>query len=202
MSRTSLHSSLLLLTLISVSVCSSQSRTASEATKAFGTWKLKSIYPTRNIEGPSPSEQEKLLGTTIVLSGDTLKACGRSVPVRTIEVNQISSSDFLDNNRVRLSGVGIEAASVTEIVVNHRQAGTCFDVFPLPGQDIYIKDKNEIVILFEVCFIAGQENDKNWGLSPAKRRFVSFFRPRRSVAAVTTKVWKAICIPPNLDRNH
>jgi len=150
--RTSLNAFLLLLILLSVSVCSGQNETANESTMVYGTWILKSIYPTQNVEGPSPAQQKKLLGTTIILNASTLKACGQSVPVKTIKVNQVSSTDFLEDNRVRFSEVGVEGASITEIVINHRQSGTCFDAFPLPGQDIYVKNKNEILVYFEGVF--------------------------------------------------
>jgi hypothetical protein len=153
--RTSLNAFLLMLVLLSASVCSGQSEKGNESAKAYGTWVLKSIYPTQNIEGPSPSQQNKLLGTTIVLNANTLKACGQSVPVKTIKVNQVSSTDFLDNTRVRFSEVGVKAKNITEIVINHRQSGTCFGAFPLPGQDIYIKGKNEILIYFEGVFYRG-----------------------------------------------
>lgn len=150
--RISLNAFLLLLILLSTSVCSSQNETASESTMVYGTWVLKSIYPTQNVEGPSPAQQKKLLRTTIVLNASTLKACGQSVPVKTIKVNQVSSTDFLEDNRVRFSEVGVEGASITEIVVNNRHSGTCFDAFPLPGQDIYVKNKNEILVYFEGVF--------------------------------------------------
>ncbi|MHB8615763.1 MAG: hypothetical protein ACYC93_06805 [Candidatus Acidiferrales bacterium] len=150
--RTSLNAFLLLLILLSACVCSGQNETANESTMVYGTWILKSIYPTQNVEGPSPAQQKKLLGTTIVLNARTLKACGQSVPVKSIKVNQVSSTDFLEDNRVRFSELGVEGASITEIVINHRQSGTCFDAFPLPGQDIYIKNKNEILVYFEGVF--------------------------------------------------
>lgn len=153
--RPSLNAFLLLITLLSVSVCSGQNETANEPTMVYGTWILKSMYRTQNVEGPSPAQQKKLLGTTIVLNASTLKACGQSVPVKTIKVNQISSTDFIDETRARFSEVGVEAASITEIVINDRQSGTCFDAFPLPGQDIYIKDKNEILVYFEGLFYRG-----------------------------------------------
>jgi hypothetical protein len=150
--RASLNAFLLLLSLLPASVCSGQNGTANGSTMVYGTWILKSIYPTQNVEGPSRAQQKKLLGTTVVLNASALEACGQSVPVKTVEVNQVSSADFLENNRVRFSEVGVEGASITEIVINHRQSGTCFDAFPLPGQDIYVKNKNEILVYFEGVF--------------------------------------------------
>jgi len=150
--RTSLNAVLLLLILLSTSACFCQNEAANQSATVYGTWILKSIYPTQNVEGPSPAQQKKLLGTTIVLDASTLKACGQSVPVKTIKVNQVSSTDFLQDNRVRFSEVGVEGESVTEIVINHRQSGTCFGAFPLPGQDIYVKSKNEVLVYFEGVF--------------------------------------------------
>jgi hypothetical protein len=150
--RASLNAFLLVLILLPASACSGQNGTAIGSTTVYGRWILKSIYPTQNVEGPSPAQQKKLLGTTIVLNASTLESCGQSVPVKTIKVNQVSSADFLENNRVRFSEVGVEGKSVTEIVINDRQSGTCFDAFPLPGQDIYVKNKNEILAYFEGVF--------------------------------------------------
>lgn len=150
--RRSLNAVLLLLILLSTSTCFGQNETADEAAKIYGTWILKSIYPTQNVAGPSPAQQRKLLGTVIVLNASTLKACGQSVPVKNVKVNQVSSTDFLEDNRVRFSEVGVKGESVTEIVINHRQSGTCFDAFPLPGQDIYVKNKNEVLVYFEGVF--------------------------------------------------
>ena len=147
--RTSLHAFLLLLISLLASLCSAQIDTANGSTMVYGTWILKSIYPTQNVEGPSPAQQKKLIGTTIVLNASTLKACDQSVPVKTIKVNQVSSADFLENNRIRFSEVGVRGASIIEIVINQRQSGTCFDAFPLPGQDLYVKNKNEILVYFE-----------------------------------------------------
>ena len=123
-----------------------------ESTVVYGTWILKSIYPTQNVEGPSPSQQEKLLGTTIVLDANTLKGVWPVGAGQYHQVNQISSTDFLDNTRVRFTEVGVKTPSMTEVVINDRHSGTCFDAFPLPGQDIYIKDKNEILVYFEGMF--------------------------------------------------
>ncbi len=149
---TLINSFILFPILLSVSVCSAQNEVVTEPTMIYGAWVLKSIYPTQNIQGPSPAQQKKLLGTTIVLNAKTLKACGQSVPVKTIKVNHISASEFLGDNHVRFSEVGVKGASIIEIIINNRQSGTCFDVFPLPGQDIYVKNKNEILIYFEGVF--------------------------------------------------
>jgi hypothetical protein len=141
---------LLLLVLLS-SACFSQS-TPADVSHISGTWMIKSIYTTSNVEGPNPLQQKKLLGSTIVLDSRSLKACGQLVPITSVEVYAVTGAEFLANTRVRFEEVGIGTHSITEMVINSRQSGSCFEAFPLPGQDIYIKSKDEILIDFEGVF--------------------------------------------------
>jgi hypothetical protein len=149
---TSIHCAPLLLFALCARYCVSQSDSISQWHIISGTWVLTSIYPTSNVEGPSPSEQKKLLGTSIILNADSLEACGQSAPVKSIRASQVSSVQFLSNTRVRFAEVGINTREITEVIINNRQAGNCFGVFPLPGQDVYIKNKDELLIYFEGVF--------------------------------------------------
>jgi len=133
-------------------VCHGQRAPGGAANMIRGTWVIKSIYPTQNVEGPDPSQQRKLVGTDIVLDAQTLKACGQSVPISSVDVHRVNSTDFLTNTRVRFSEVGIDTPSITEVVINKREAGSCFQAFPLPGQDIYIKSNDEVLVDFEGVF--------------------------------------------------
>jgi hypothetical protein len=117
-----------------------------------GIWIIKSIYQTQNVQGPSPTEQKQLVGSEVVYGDRTLTSCGQSVPITSVNQHRVVSAEFLANNNVRFSEVDIHTATVKEVVLNFRQAGTCLDGFPLPGQDVYLKSKDEIVIAFEGVF--------------------------------------------------
>ena len=138
--------------LIPISMAHSQKSQSDAASAIRGTWVIKSVYRTQNIQGPSPAEQKKLIGSRIVYSDRSLESCGQSVPITSTDELQVDSADFLANTRVRFSEVGIDARSVTEVVLNNRQAGSCFEAFPSPGQDVYLKSKDEILIYFEGVF--------------------------------------------------
>jgi hypothetical protein len=117
-----------------------------------GAWVIKSIYHTPNIQGPGVEEQKSLIGSKLVYSGQSLRSCGQAVPIKPIREYQVDSADFLANTRVRFSDVEIKAQRVTEVVLNNRQAGSCLKAFPSPGQDVYLKNKDEILIDFEGVF--------------------------------------------------
>lgn len=128
-----------------------QARTGA-ADEIRGTWVITSIYNTQNVQGPSPDEQKKLIGSEIVYSDRSLKSCGQSVAITSVDQNRVDASHFLANTLVRFKEVQIYASEVTEVVLNNREAGTCFGAFPQPGQDIYLKSKDEILIAFEGVF--------------------------------------------------
>ena len=69
-----------------------------------------------------------------------------------MRMNQISPAEFVASTKVRFTEIGYTGANITEIVINDGQSGSCFAAFPIPGQDIYIKDKNELLIDFEGVF--------------------------------------------------
>jgi hypothetical protein len=150
--HTSARCAPLLVFTFCVRSCISQSDSISQWHIIRGRWMLTSIYPTSNVEGPSRSEQKKLLGTSIILNAGSLEACGQSAPVKSIKASRVSSDDFLSNTNVRFAEVGINTPEITEVVINNREAGTCLGAFPLPGQDIYIKNNHELLIDFEGVF--------------------------------------------------
>jgi hypothetical protein len=143
---------LILSLLILIFIAHSQKAQSDAVTVIRGTWVIKSIYRTENIEGPSPAEQKKLIGSKIVYSDRSLESCGQSVPITSTDERRVDSAEFLANTRVRFSEVEINTRSVTEVVLNNRQAGSCFKAFPSPGQDLYLKSKDEILIDFDGVF--------------------------------------------------
>ena len=117
-----------------------------------GTWVLKSIYATSNVHGPSLSEQNKLIGSKVVIGVRRLRSCGQSVRIRSRVMHKLNPDQFLFGSHVRPNEVGIGSRPITEIVLNNRDAGTCFGSFPVPGQLLYLKTKNELVVDFEGTF--------------------------------------------------
>ena len=140
------------LVTVGVSMCIGQAAPVNTQGRIRGTWILKSIYPTQNVQGPGPSQQRKLLRSLIVISASSVTACGQSAAITSTDVKEVSASEFLADNLVPLDSVGIRKSNVLEIILNNRLSGTCFEVFPMPGQDIYVKSKGELVIAFEGVF--------------------------------------------------
>ena len=117
-----------------------------------GTWRLALIYKTPNVQGPSETEQKQLLNTILIYTVQQLKSCDQAVPITSLQEHRVTASDFLASTHVRFTQVKIDGPDIPEVIINERRSGSCLGVFPLPGQDIYIKGKNELLIYFEGVF--------------------------------------------------
>jgi hypothetical protein len=137
---------------IGVVACIGQAASASKEGVIRGTWTLKSVYSTPNVQGPDAMQQRKLLRSKIVIDATSINSCGQSAKITSTEVKNVSADEFLADNLVPLDSVGIHGPSVTQVVLNQRQSGTCLGAFPMPGLDIYIKGRDELVIAFEGVF--------------------------------------------------
>ena len=138
--------------MMMASACFGQSAPTKVPDSVHGIWILQSIYPTSNVQGPSSRQQRKLLGSRISISANSLDACRQSVAISSVDVNDVTADQFLTNTRISFEEVQIHAPTVAEVVINRRQSGNCYNAFPLPGQDIYVKGKNELLVDFEGVF--------------------------------------------------
>jgi hypothetical protein len=117
-----------------------------------GSWTLRDVYKTPNVQGPSPSEAHTLIGSHVVIDSKELKSCGHRITISSVEVQQVTPEEFLANTKVRTKWLGLKCLRCTEVIINGRRSGSCFGAFPLPGQDVYIKDSGRLVIYFEGIF--------------------------------------------------
>jgi hypothetical protein len=117
-----------------------------------GDWELKSILPVGEVQGPGIQQQKQLLGTLVGYHDNELTACRAAVPITSIEKTRMTPADFLAGNHVSFDQLGIRQKTITQIVINDRQSGSCFGDFPLPGQVVYLLSEKDAVILFEGVF--------------------------------------------------
>jgi hypothetical protein len=117
-----------------------------------GTWQLTSIYQTSNIQAIDSAQQQKLLHSRISYNAHSLRACGESVGIVSVESRRLSPKEFFAGYYVNFDEVGINGRSITELLINKDQSGNCFGTYTLPGQRVYIKGPNDLLINFGGVF--------------------------------------------------
>jgi hypothetical protein len=114
-----------------------------------GEWLLLSYYPTPNVWGISKKQAQSLLGSKLVYRNGALSACKQQVTIDKVERRDVSSTQFLAGWYVRFKDVGIVGASIREIMLNGNAGGNCFETYALPGENVYLKGPDELLVGFE-----------------------------------------------------
>ncbi|MGI4828223.1 MAG: hypothetical protein ACRYFU_08545 [Janthinobacterium lividum] len=117
-----------------------------------GTWTLASIYRTSNVQGPSVAEGKRLLGTHVLYGPHMMSSCGKSVLIGSHEEQEFSEDDLLQDFRGRFSELGVRGKKIEGITMNPEPSAVCFGAFSLPGNVIFVKGKNELIVDFEGVF--------------------------------------------------
>jgi hypothetical protein len=124
-------------------------RTGTIPKELNGEWVLRSYYMTSNIWGISRKQAQSLIGSKLIYRDGALSACKQRVKIDKIEQNNVSAAQFWDGLHVDFSDVGIVAPSIREIRLNGNAGGNCFETYALPGEDVYLKGPDELLVDFE-----------------------------------------------------
>jgi|GEM_PF-4953319 len=141
-----------LMFLIAATSVSGQNSTSDKRSLIEGVWILKSIYKTQNATGVDGPQQESLLNSRVSYKSNSLTSCKQSVPITTVEINERSTKNLFADTNVGADELHLSGAKVTQVIFNKTQSGNCFGTFTLPGEDVYIKGKNELIINFVGVF--------------------------------------------------
>jgi hypothetical protein len=118
----------------------------------YGSWIIKSVYPTRNVTGLSKADEKRLFGSHVTFTRTSLASCGSSVPINALERKHVAEDEFFSGIYVHFKDVHIISETIEEVLVDGGEAGDCNGTGTLPGEHFYIKTPNEILIQYQGAF--------------------------------------------------
>jgi hypothetical protein len=133
-----------------------------------GTWEIVGEYETRNVTALDQVEVRRLIGSLLTFSEGSLASCGQSIAISSIQVRALTGKEFFSGVYVNFSEVHISSTSVDEVLVDGDSAGDCRGSRTLPGEHVYIKSKNELLIQYEGGFFRAVKSKKSAGGAPVK----------------------------------
>jgi hypothetical protein len=135
-----------------------------------GSWRITRILPTTNTGCWTREQAKPLVGTTITYHSDLLRWHGGKIDVTDVSLREITNTEFRQenpgpNSPADFAQLGIHAARVTEVDMQHEDS----DVLPastaVPGDSVLLAGPNRIVIsacgvYFEAARIAAPAGEK------------------------------------------
>ncbi len=120
----------------------------------LGSWTIKRELPASTISCWGQDQADKLIGTEIEYSADTLRWKDQGAVTPEVEVKTVTADQFMAENSgsqsyVDFKVLGIQANQTTEISLNHPNSKEWEGTTEIPGDNVLIK--NPDIIVFSVC---------------------------------------------------
>lgn len=116
-----------------------------------GTWRIVRILPTTNSGCWTPQQGQPLIGSTLTYRQDSMRWRGGSVPLTDIYTRTVSAHEFSQENAgpvhpATFAQLGIHAASVLEVDMQHDDAAILPASTEVPGDAVMIVSPDRIVV--------------------------------------------------------
>lgn len=130
-----------------------------------GTWRITRVLPTTNIMCWDSKQAQPLIGSTLTYRESALRWRGGEVPLADVTTRKITADEFSRENRGAESSasfrqLGIQAASVLEVDLQHEDMDITGATTEVPGDSVLLAGANRIVVsacgvFFEATRAAG-----------------------------------------------
>jgi hypothetical protein len=116
-----------------------------------GTWKITRLLPTKGTTCWSASQAGSLLGSMLVYRDSAMRWRGGDVPLEGVITRSVTAEEFRKENSTLgvppdFSELGIRAARVTEVDLQHEDADITGSTTEVPGDSVLIVAPNRIVV--------------------------------------------------------
>jgi hypothetical protein len=110
----------------------------------YGSWKIKRIIPTSNIQ-TSVEDAKKYLGMEIVYSAEQFKFGGEAVEHPKYKTGRMTGEAFYDQYRAQLKELGVTRGAVSTIEVQDAKGDPVLN----PGAIVIVRSANRIVTMWD-----------------------------------------------------
>jgi hypothetical protein len=110
----------------------------------YGSWKIKRIIPTSNIQ-TSADDAKKYLGMEIVYSAEEFKFNGEAVEHPKYKTGRITADTFYEQYRAPLKELGVTRAAVATVEVQDAKGEAVLN----PGAIVFVRSSNTIVTMWD-----------------------------------------------------
>lgn len=130
-----------------------------------GSWRITRVLPTTNTTCWNRNQAAALVGSTLAYRGDALRWRGGEVPLADVTTRMLSADKFSEENGgtgipATFRQLGIQAASVLEVDLQHEDMDITGSTTEVPGDSVLLAGPNRIVVsacgvFFEATRAAG-----------------------------------------------
>ena len=111
----------------------------------LGKWKVGKPYDVGQPIGLDAKQEEMITGLVIKLSQEKVDVCGKEVPIKSIEVEHLTSDEFLAKYNFTPNRIGLKGADVLDISLNKFHTTKACGEFVDPGSHLFLSKSHAVV---------------------------------------------------------
>ncbi len=112
---------------------------------AVGRWTVGKPYDVGQPVGLDAKQEGAIVGLVIKVSPSQLAVCGKDVPITSVKVDHLTSSDFLAKYNFTPNLIGLGDASILDISLNKLHSTNVCGEFADPGTHLFISKGHAVV---------------------------------------------------------
>lgn len=111
----------------------------------LGRWTVGKPYDVGQPIGLNAKQEDAIIGLVIKMSPSQLTVCGRHVPITSVSVAHLTSSDFLAIYNFTPNRIGLGDADILDISLNSLQTTKACSDFADPGTHLLVSKDHAVV---------------------------------------------------------
>ena len=112
---------------------------------ALGNWTVGKPYDVGQPIGLDAKQEDKINGLNIGLAPNHIEVCGKNVPIKSIDVDQLTRDDFLRKYNFPPDSIGLKGSSIVEVSINVLHSTRACGDFEDPGSHLFIADRHVVI---------------------------------------------------------
>jgi hypothetical protein len=112
---------------------------------AVGKWTVGKPYDVGQPVGLDAKQEGAIVGLVIKVSPSKLAVCGKDVPITSVKVDHLTSSDFLAKYNLTPNLIGLGDANILDISLNKLHSTKACGEFADPGTHLLISKGHAVV---------------------------------------------------------
>lgn len=112
---------------------------------ALGKWTVRKPYDVGQPVGLDAKQEGAIIGLVIKVSPSQLTVCGKDIPITSVKVDHLTSSDFLAKYNFTPNLIGLDDANILDISLNKLHSTKACGEFADPGTHLLISKGHAVV---------------------------------------------------------
>ena len=111
----------------------------------LGSWTVGKPYDVGQPVGLDAKQEGAITGMVIKVSQDQFVVCGKEIPIKSVDIEQLTSDNFLAKYNFTPNLIGFSSKNVIDISLNNLHSTKACGEFADPGMHLFINKSHAVV---------------------------------------------------------